>query len=132
MKTITITPSKTRVGFYGVVVPTTARQLLAVLRQTPGCGVFAGVWRIPCDRVAHISDEAKSMGFDVRGQPVEGPKLEISKWVNTKLYQYQIDAVARGLASRRLMLNFKPGLGKTPTAIEILKLARVSNALIIC
>lgn len=133
MTPLTITPSKTRAGFYSTVIPTGARQLLALLRQTPGCGVFAGVWRIPCDRADYIRREAVALGFEVRwGAFPDNKPISIAQPPNAKLYEYQKSAVLKALNDRRLMLNFKPGLGKTPTAIETLKLAKASRILIVC
>lgn len=42
--------------------------------------------------------------------------------VNPKLYEYQQKAILKAIKERRLMLNFETGLGKTPAAIEVLRL----------
>lgn len=50
--------------------------------------------------------------------------------LDERLYEYQADAAKLALHYPSMMLNFDPGLGKTPTAIAVLQ--SVSNALVIC
>ena len=78
------------------------------LREMPGVHRFAGLWYLPKDIVPAQHEP-----------PFFTPK---EGQLNKKLYLYQANAVTAALAATRLLLNLGPGLGKTPTAIECLRL----------
>ena len=128
---IRLVPSPVRAGFYKCVLAPGDQKLVPVLSKIPGVQtVPGGFWIVPFDRVVRTVAEARRLGLDVA--PIYAPAfLPIDGLPHPKLYPYQNEAAFQAARQRRLMINFKPGLGKTPTAIQALKLAKVSRALIV-
>lgn len=135
MRAFAVDPSPHRTGFYRCLFNGAPQQLLAVLRSTVGAVKVAGIWIVPFDRIGLIVEAATGCGYTVSGKPqrkVGFPNPAIEKMVPASAYPHQKRGTARGIDQRRLLLNYKPGLGKTLTAIATMKAAGVSRALIVC
>lgn len=63
---------------------------------------------------------------------VEINPLPLDLGTNSILHPYQREAVARAIRARRWLFNFEMGLGKTPSAIETMRLCGVETAIIVC
>lgn len=119
-----IQPSPYRAGFYQLFkVP---REKEAILRGIVGAKKSAGIWIIPHDQLHRLPEyEPTLIAGDIEGYVLE-------RKMNEDLYPYQKEGIKKAIRNKRLLINFKPGLGKTPTAIETLRLADVDCALVIC
>lgn len=119
-----IEPSPHRAGFYRLLrVP---RSLEPTLRSIVGAKQSAGIWICPFDQIEKVRDQGTLI---YRGGSFSS-KRQVD--VNPALYPYQTRGVDRALSEKRLLINFKPGEGKTPTAIEAMRLAGASKILIVC
>ena len=125
-----IEPHAPRAGFYRCLFNGATTQLLSTLRSTVGALTTGGVWIVPFDRIVHVADAAKACGYTPQGGVYKIEEQEIK--VPKEVYPHQIRGISRGLEQRRIMLNFKPGLGKTATALLTMKTAGVARALIVC
>lgn len=129
-----ITPAANRPGFYRVVPPN-GSQIRNVIARTVGASTANGVWYVPFDRARAIAETALRMGVSAALMQEAAPHpahqlLDAGFWKEG--HPHQIKGIRRILDLRRAMLNFKPGLGKTATALKALQLARVSRILIVC
>lgn len=59
------------------------------------------------------------------------PPAELTE-PNPLLYSYQQQSVIKAINQRALMLNYETGLGKTPAAIDVLRIAKPKRTLIVC
>ena len=127
-----LTPSTIRAGFYRTVAPDV---LLPVLTKIVGATSRAGVWQIPFDQADRLVKEAQARKVPCTFDPGMS-RVTLSsnaqKLFSTGLYPHQIRGVQRGLELKRVMLNFKPGLGKSAAALHILQQAGASRILIAC
>ena len=102
------------------------------LKQWPGCRYApeAGktVWAIPKELQKEVLSAAQEFGLS--GKPEEpGPRGQFRS-MNPKLHDFQKGAI--NSAFWRPLINFEMGLGKTPTAIEAMRLSGCHSVLIIC
>jgi SWI/SNF-related matrix-associated actin-dependent regulator 1 of chromatin subfamily A len=88
-------------------------------------------WRCQEDVFPIAADYARRCGFEVNLPPVER-RYKSGGELNSKLHSFQQEAVRFLLGSRRGMLNFEMGLGKTPSAIEACRLAEAKRVLVVC
>lgn len=129
MKPLIIKPSPYRAGFYQLYcVP---RDLEPVLREIVGAKKGGGLWVVPHDMVERIGGPGKPL-FDGIHRRDAFYTLDGLPDANRNLYNYQAKGVYAAVKKKRLLINFKPGLGKTPTAIETMRLAGTRFALVIC
>lgn len=90
-------------------------------------------WSYPIEGFAYLQSVARKYGFSFQDKR-DGQYqryIEVSGF-NPALKEYQSEAVLKALRTRRLMINFETGLGKTLTAIECLRLCESRSVLIIC
>jgi SNF2 family DNA or RNA helicase len=88
-------------------------------------------WLTPVELQSKIVETASMFGFASVPPPVLLASSRSGQF-NPKLYPFQHTAVERALDTGALLLNFEMGLGKTPTAIETLRLACPEHTLIVC
>lgn len=127
-----VEPSPHRAGFFRCTFPQTSQQMLAVMRSVVGSLYTDRVWLVPFDRMDHVTKSATSMGLEVRRTPEITVASLQELQAGKGLYPYQKRGVQKAIGQGRAMLNFKPGLGKTPTAIAAMKASGLSSALIVC
>jgi len=104
------------------------------LKVFPGVRWYDGAWEIPSELMGQVLDLARVAGKCVSAgtpPPVDLAARVISG-VNEKLYPYQREDVLCALAQRHYLLNYEMGLGKTPTAIDAMKLDRAQRILVVC
>jgi len=124
--------ASTKPGFYRVVHPL---NMVRVLARCVGATRFAGVWYVPFDRADWFAREAEKVGAPCAFNAMGGGSFSLGACIEHaagKLYPHQVEGVKRALGMKRIMLNFKPGLGKTATALTALKHVKASRILIVC
>jgi SNF2 family DNA or RNA helicase len=92
-----------------------------LLRQLPGPFWDSKKWRIPSDLAWLFEEPSKTV-----------VPHKVRRQLNDKLYPYQITDVARCLQERDFLLVYEMGLGKTVVAIETMRLAGITRAIIVC
>ncbi len=133
MKPFVIDPSPHRVGFYRCLYHGSPPQLESTLRASVGAVKVSGIWVVPMDIIGRVVEAAKACGYEIRGDAEYVKDYEEKSAAYLQgLHPYQRAGVVRVSGQRRLMLNFKPGLGKTATALRSMQAAGVSRALIVC
>ena len=132
MNPFVIEPSPHRFGFYRCLFNGAPPQLLATLRSTVGAVKTSGLWVVPFDRIKEVAEAAERCGYSVPLFPGAEIKHNAHTAIPKGAYPHQARGVLRGLDQKRLLLNYKPGLGKTLTAISTMKAAGVSRALVAC
>lgn len=91
------------------------------------------VWKCPSDTRCILQHLATQFGYTAnvclgtRPGPSNG-----TLGVVGALHPYQQDSCRAALDSRRLIINHEMGLGKTPIAIEVMRVANIKRALVIC
>lgn len=123
-----LTPSTIRAGFYRTVAPDSLTPFIA---RIVGATSRAGVWQIPFDQADRLAAECATRKIPCTFDPGMKEVERVSN-VPTSFYPHQKRGVDRGLSQKRLMVNFKPGLGKSATALQTLKQAGCAKILIVC
>jgi superfamily II DNA or RNA helicase len=113
-------------GWYYVTgVP---RELGAYLSGVPGVRKERSTWIMGVDMLGVVDSWC-----DANGKGLAIPTFPpLPTPTNPKLYPFQVAAVNACVAKSRRFIVFEMGLGKTPTAIEALRLSSAGNILIVC
>ena len=93
-------------------------------------GDFEGWWLIPTELVSSVEKLAMQRKVRLAWIPAAASYADYDL-TSVLLLPFQREGAAVGSKSP-ILLNYEPGLGKTPTAIEAIKLANAFPALVIC
>ena len=123
-------------GYYARVKTPFNQKFIDWVKQFPGrqWDRSSKEWLVPCEVVPSILDavvDCFGEGATIQGTGEQGIGIGIP--LNPKMYEFQSNAVRDILAQNATgFLNFEMGLGKTPSAIEVLRLMDAKRILIVC
>lgn len=105
--------------------------------EVPGChytpNIKRGIWAGPRNMLHETISIAQDHWYKiVNNLTAASPTESAAAPLSPKLFPYQVEAANRALTQRRLLIALEMGLGKTPTAIEVMRTAKCKTALIIC
>lgn len=114
-------------------------EIASYLNPIPGVTRVGKEYIVPIELLPKLARLAGAAGLEFRSfLQVESPPLGESR-LHPKLYPHQIEHVRQALAAPRSsdfgtawLLNDEMGVGKTPSAIEIMRQRNVRSALIVC
>jgi len=89
-------------------------------------------WLVPVDVGSKVAGIALAHQMKVSTKSGKAP-VKFPYKLNDELYSFQLGAVEKAIGlGGKLLISFETGLGKTPTAIEILRHKKPVHSLVIC
>lgn len=90
-------------------------------------------WTIPVEHVTSVCKAAITAGLalSLASEYASKPQEEVAN-LNPRLYPFQVETAKRAVKENRLLINFSMGLGKTATALEVLKHTKPERTLVVC
>lgn len=112
------------------------KELQDHIRQVPGVNwkPKERYWQAPVEMMEQVAELGRRFGRPVVGfEPARfRADPSASFHVDEQLYPYHHEGIMMALAQRHFLLNYEMGIGKTPGAIEVMKLGGVTSAVVVC
>lgn len=107
-------------------------KLNEALKKIPGATYIGdGYWVFPSEMIETLELSAKKRGYNLTLKQPK-PKIISMAEPSPQLYPFQRDAVCQAIKEKRLIIGFDMGLGKTFTAIEVIRCSKAKKTLIVC
>ena len=107
-------------------------KLKEAIKRIPGSRWTGDVWQMPADCIGVCAQLAQQFAFGLNNRVVSRRLANGRGVESTRLHTYQRESVHRALTEARLVINHEMGLGKTPIAVEVMRVSNCQRALVIC